>query len=123
MKSYRLLTACMVAAVAAAPALADRLEYRVLTQSRDIGHLTFDREGGRISADYDYKQNGRGPTIKEVLLLDKDGAPQRWTITGRTTFGNAVNESFLRGPRAASWRDLAGQIGRASCRERVLLMV
>ena len=108
MKSYCLLAACVVAAVAAAPALADRLEYRVLTQSRDIGHLTLDREAGRINVDFDYKQNGRGPTIKGVLLLDKDGAPQRWTITGRTTFGNAVNESFWRGPGTVSWRDLAG---------------
>lgn len=108
MKAYRLFTACMVAAVAAVPALADRLEYRVLTQSRDIGHLTLDRDAARISVDYDYKQNGRGPTIKELLTLDKDGAPQRWTITGRTTFGNAVNETFQRGTGFAQWRDLSG---------------
>lgn len=108
MKFRHLIAASLIAAVAAAPALADQLEYRVLTQSRDIGHFKLDRQAGRISVDYDYKQNGRGPTIKEVLLLDKDGAPQRWTITGRTTFGNAVNESFLRSSGAASWRDLAG---------------
>ena len=108
MKAYRLLTACMAASVATAPALADRLEYRVLTQSRDIGHLKLDRDAGRISVDFDYKQNGRGPTIQEVVVLDKDGLPQRWTITGRTTFGNAVNESFRRGPGFAMWRDLAG---------------
>ncbi|MFM5947704.1 MAG: amidohydrolase family protein [Novosphingobium sp.] len=108
MKSYRLFAACLVAAVAAAPALADRLEYRVLTQSRDIGHLTLDREPGQIAVDFDFKQNGRGPTIKELLTLDKDGAPQRWTITGRTTFGNAVSESFQRSSGGATWRDLAG---------------
>lgn len=108
MKAYRLFTACMIAAVAAAPAIADRLEYRVLTQSRDIGHLTLDRDAGRIRVDFDYKQNGRGPTIQEVVLFGKDGAPQRWTITGRTTFGNAVSESFRRGPGFAMWRDLSG---------------
>jgi hypothetical protein len=108
MKFRHLITASLIAAITAVPAFAEQLEYRVLTQSRDIGHLKVDREAGRINVDYDYKQNGRGPTIKEVLLLDKDGAPQRWTITGRTTFGNAVNESFVRGSGSASWRDLAG---------------
>ena len=108
MKPFRLLTATALIALAAAPALADRLEYRVLTQSRDIGHYIVDRAGAAITVDVDYKQNGRGPTIKEALALDKAGLPLAWTITGRTTFGNAVNESFRWSPQAARWRDLAG---------------
>jgi len=108
MKPFRLLTVTALIALAAAPALADRLEYRVLTQSRDIGHFIVDRTGPAITVDFDYKQNGRGPTIKEALALDQAGLPLAWTITGRTTFGNAVNESFRWSPRAAQWRDLAG---------------
>ncbi len=107
----RLLAAAALATVLASPALADQLEYRVLTQSRDIGHLKIDRQGQAIVVDYDYKQNGRGPTISEALTLDKDGAPVAWTITGRTTFGNAVNETFKRTARGAQWRDLAGPGG------------
>ncbi len=108
MKPFHLIAGCALAALAAAPALADRLEYRVLVQSRDIGHYTVDREGGRAVIDFDYKENGRGPTIKEDVRLDKQGFPVNWTITGRTTFGNLVNESFRRGPGFAMWRDLAG---------------
>ncbi len=104
----RLLAAAALATVLASPAMADMQEYRVLTQSRDIGHLKIDRQGQSIAIDYDYKQNGRGPTIKEAVTLGKDGAPVSWTITGRTTFGNAVSESFRRNAAGAQWRDLAG---------------
>jgi imidazolonepropionase-like amidohydrolase len=103
-----LLVAAALATVLAAPALADQAEYRVLRQSRDIGHFKVDRQGQAITVDYDFKQNGRGPTIKEAVTLDKNGAPISWSITGRTTFGNAVNESFKRSSSGAEWRDLAG---------------
>jgi imidazolonepropionase-like amidohydrolase len=108
MKPTRLLAAVALAALATSPALAERLEYRVLTQSRDIGYYIVDTEGARVSVDFDFKQNGRGPTIKEALTLDRGGFPLQWTITGRTTFGNAVNESFRWSPRGAEWRDLTG---------------
>jgi len=104
----RLLAAAALATVLASPALADMQEYRVLTQSRDIGHLKIDRQGQTVAVDYDYKQNGRGPTIKETVTLDKDGAPVNWTIAGRTTFGNAVSESFRRTGAGAQWQDLSG---------------
>ena len=103
-----LLAAAALATVLAAPALADQLEYRALIQERDVGHLKLDRQGQKIAVDYNIKQNGRGPTITEVVTLDKDGAPVAWAITGRTTFGNAVNESFKRGAAGAEWRDLSG---------------
>ncbi|MDP3908252.1 amidohydrolase family protein [Novosphingobium sp.] len=104
---FRLLAAVAVAACAA-PLAAKPVEYRVLTQSRDIGHFKVDREGTAVSIDYDFKQNGRGPTIKETIRLDQDGAPLDWTITGRTTFGNAVSESFRRTGKGVEWKDLAG---------------
>ena len=104
---FRLLAAVAVAAFAA-PLAAKPVEYRVLTQSRDIGHYKVDREGSTVSVDYDYKQNGRGPTIKETIRLDKDGTALDWTITGRTTFGNAVSESFRRTGKGVEWKDLAG---------------
>lgn len=103
-----LAAAALATTILAHPALAQTREYRVVTQNRDIGHLKLDRQGQTIAVDFDYKQNGRGPTIKEVVTLDQDGAPVSWTITGRTTFGNAVNESFKRTASQVSWRDLSG---------------
>lgn len=87
---------------------AQTTEFRVYMQNRDIGHLTIDRDKDKASVDYDYKQNGRGPTIKEVVTLDANGAPIGWQISGRTTFGNSVQESFSRKAGGLQWADLAG---------------
>ena len=106
MKTRFLFAAALTAL--ATPALADSAEYRVLMQGRDIGHLKIDQQGDAVTVDYDFKQNGRGPTIKEVLKLGADGAPVSYTGTGRTTFGNAVNESFRRTNGGVTWRDAAG---------------
>lgn len=104
---FHLFAAAALCALAT-PLAAKPVDYRVLTQERDIGHYTVDHEGDRITVDYDFKQNGRGPTIKEELRLDKDGLPLDWTISGRTTFGNAVAESFRRTAKGTVWTDLAG---------------
>lgn len=103
----RLLTATILA-VLTAPVFATPIDYRVLTQGNDIGHYTVDRNGKKVSVDFDYKQNGRGPTIKEQVTLDASGAPIKWNISGRTTFGNTVQESFSRDSKGATWHDLAG---------------
>ncbi|HAV80375.1 MAG TPA: hypothetical protein DCX55_06605, partial [Erythrobacter sp.] len=50
--------------------------------------------GNTSNIEFDYKQNGRGPTITEKVEVDAEGIPTNWTITGRTTFGNPVNESY-----------------------------
>ncbi len=92
----------------AAPAMAETAEYRVLMQGRDIGHFKIDHEEKTVTVDYDFKQNGRGPTIKEEIRLDDDGTALSYVATGRTTFGNAVNENFRRTRKGVSWADLAG---------------
>jgi imidazolonepropionase-like amidohydrolase len=88
--------------------MAETTEYRVLMGDRDIGHFRIDRDAGSARVDYDFKQNGRGPTITETVKLDATGAPLDWTITGRTTFGNTVDESFRRTGKGAQWKDLSG---------------
>ncbi|OAO01234.1 amidohydrolase [Sphingomonadales bacterium EhC05] len=91
-----------------APAFAETTEYRVYIQDRDTGHLIIDTDGSEASVDFDYKQNGRGPTIKEKVTLDATGAPLTWAVSGRTTFGNEVEESFSRNSDEARWTDLSG---------------
>lgn len=97
----------------AAPAAAETLEYRVLTGGNDVGHLIAETGGGRVVVDYDYKNNGRGPTIAEAIALDGAGFPTRWEIEGSTTFGNLVDESFSLSGSQAQWRDATGE-GSAS---------
>lgn len=80
----------------------------MISDNADIGHYIVDQTGQTITVDYNIKQNGRGPTIKERIVLAADGTPANWTITGRTTFGNAVDERFTRNSAGAKWQDLAG---------------
>lgn len=99
----------LLASVAlAAPAAAEMREYRVLSGGNDVGHLNADVEAGQVVIDYDYKNNGRGPTIAETITLDANGLPTGWTVEGATTFGNRVDETFSWSDGNASWRDATG---------------
>lgn len=95
--------------ILASPAAAEMREYRVLSGGNDVGHLRVDAEGDRVAIDYDYKNNGRGPTIAETITLDAEGYPLRWEIEGATTFGNLVDETFVRENGRARWRDATGE--------------
>ena len=104
---FNLLVAAALTTVAI-PLCAKPIEYRMIAEDADIGHYIVDREGATITVDYNIKQNGRGPTIAEKITLGADGLPANWTITGRTTFGNSVDERFTRNAKGVSWKDLAG---------------
>ena len=83
-------------------------EYRVLIAGEDTGHLKIERAGLEIAVDFDYKQNGRGPTISESLTVDDRGYPVDWSISGTTTFGSPVDEYFRADDGVARWRDATG---------------
>jgi imidazolonepropionase-like amidohydrolase len=94
------------AAVHSAPL---REQYTVLAGGNPVGHLKVEHEGERIAIDYDYKNNGRGPTLKESLRLDARGLPLEWEIQGSTTFGSRVHETFEFEGGKARWRDSVGE--------------
>jgi len=82
--------------------------YTVLINEAEVGHLKVTRSGDTLLIDYDYKENGRGPSIKEVILLNSNGLPTKWDITGNTTFGNSIYEHFKMENGLASWTDASG---------------
>jgi hypothetical protein len=82
--------------------------YSVIFGSTSVGHLKTHIVGDTIEIDYDYKNNGRGPTMKETIVLNTDGFPVQWDITGNTTFGNTVDEHYILRGTAASWTDATG---------------
>ncbi|RUA18909.1 MAG: amidohydrolase, partial [Flavobacteriia bacterium] len=87
--------------------------YTVIVGENKVGHLKTTTVGDTIHVDYDYKNNGRGPTMKETIVLNPEGYPIDWKITGNTTFGNAVDEHFSLEGTNASWTDATGS-GNAS---------
>ena len=92
----------------AAPLAAETTTYRVLFGGDDVGHLIVNQADNRVAIDFDYKQNGRGPTIAEEITLDERGYPIDWTITGTTTFGSSVDEYFRVEGDTARWQDTTG---------------
>lgn len=90
-------------------AWAQESEYRVLSTGTDIGALEVERDGNTYDVVWDYKQNGRGPTVSEVIRVDDAGRPVEVKIGGRTTFGNLIDEWYRPdGNGGANWQDAAG---------------
>ena len=94
---------------AASVANAETARFTVIFGGKDIGHLTADTAGGKTTIDYNVKNNGRGPTIAETIVSNADGLPTAWTITGATTFGSKVSESFKQAGGKAEWTDSTGK--------------
>jgi hypothetical protein len=102
----------LVLALAIIPAgagAADTARYSVIYGGTNIGHVNVDTNAGVTTIDYNVKNNGRGPTMAETITFGADGLPDAWKISGTTTFGSKVNESFNRDKRRATWLDSTGK--------------
>ena len=90
------------------PAAESQSVYTILTSGTKIGDMVVDRAGNEITVDYEYRNNGRGPTMAEEITLNEDGVPVAWSVKGNTTFGNAVDESYSVTDGTANWTDSTG---------------
>jgi amidohydrolase family protein len=95
-----LLTACAAAAAQAAT----EYRYTMLFAGRASGeHVTRVADDGSVTTDFSYRDNGRGPDLKEKLILAPDGTLRRFAISGKSTFGSLVDERFERKGDRAEW--------------------
>ncbi|WP_455168619.1 amidohydrolase family protein, partial [Aegicerativicinus sediminis] len=83
--------------------------YSVIISGTNVGHLNTEIIGDTVIVDYDYKNNGRGPTMQETIVLNRNGIPIKWDISGNTTFGNKVDEHYNYDGKMASWVDATGK--------------
>ncbi len=90
-------------------AAAEQERFSVISGGKNVGSLFADTRGDETRIDFDYKDNGRGPTMKETIRVDAAGLPVAWTIGGTTTFGSKVAEHFSRKGRVAEWLDSTGK--------------
>ena len=107
------LGACAHEAKAPAAELADATAVTTETFSvrlfdKTLGQLVATTQGDTVKVAYEYRNNGRGPTLAETIKLGTDGLPVSWTIDGATTFGNEVHEKFALENGVASWTDATG---------------
>lgn len=78
--------------------------YSVLFSGEKRGEqVTTVSSSGRIRVAYRYSQNGRGPDLKEDFQLAEDGTLQHYRVTGKSTFGAPVNETFSRRGDRVQW--------------------
>ena len=68
--------------------------YTVLCMKTPCGELKQRESAGRLEVDYAYRNNGRGPTLKEVLEFAPDGAWTAYRGEGVSTSGARIAESF-----------------------------
>ena len=99
-----LLALCLLLPFQLAQAV-ERLDYVILRQGKVAGHKTLVKgDDGVYRSDFFYKDNGRGPELKEEFTLRPDGTFERFKVTGKTTFGSSVDEHFVRTGDHVEWR-------------------
>lgn len=82
--------------------------YTAIMGDAEVGHLIVENSNDTVYIDWEYKNNGRGPSIKEAIVLDEKGYPIFWDIKGNSAFGNQVAENFKMEDHTASWTDGTG---------------
>jgi Amidohydrolase family len=104
MKAILALSLLASASVAGA---AETERYVVLVHggTTKAGHQWVTRdEDGTTKVDFLFKDNGRGPELKEEFKLDKDGTFTRYHVEGSSTFGAPIDETFTRTGNKAEWK-------------------
>jgi hypothetical protein len=106
----RLLPLLILCAVAGAARADETYRYTVLFQNRPSGALvTIVKKDGSRAVDFSYRNNGRGPDAKETIVPGKDGTPVSHRVTGKSTYGAPMDETFERHGNAARWHSDADQ--------------
>ena|SRR5271167_2098270 len=90
-------------------AAAETTTFSVIFAGKNVGRLIAETKGDLTTVDYDYKSDGRGPTISEVIRTGPEGLPVEWSIKGTTTFGSKVEEHFSQTGSRAEWMDSTGK--------------
>jgi len=95
-------------AAATSTALSGSEAFTVMVSGTDIGQLEVEHSAGTTQIDFEYRNNGRGPTIRESVKFGETGLPKEWRIEGHTTFGNPIDEQFSLADGNADWKDSTG---------------
>jgi imidazolonepropionase-like amidohydrolase len=101
------LAACGIALLLSMPAFAaETVRYVALVDGgKNAGHQVVTRgDDGMTRVDFIFKDNGRGPELKEEFSLAPDGTFSRYQVKGTSTFGALIDESFNRSGDKVQWR-------------------
>ena len=96
---------CALALVfASGGAAAKAIEYTISCQDAVAGRMIVQTAAdGRVDVDYSFRDNGRGPDMRESFTPGPLGAPSAYEVSGRSTFGAEIKESFSAADGRMRW--------------------
>lgn len=84
------------------------VRYTVLFEGHASGsEVATVRADGRVDVEMSYRNNGRGPDIKEHSRFAPDGTLVSFEVKGKSTFGAPIDESYSLQGGKARWHSLA----------------
>ena len=106
MRRDRFLFLLLALGLAGTAGAAETLRYVALVDGgRQAGQQTVTTgDDGVVRTDFIFKDNGRGPELKEEFSLNDDGTFRRYRVTGTSTFGAPVDEQFELVDGVARWK-------------------
>jgi hypothetical protein len=93
-------------AMSAAAHAASTTKYPIIseTSGKKIGEQVVERgDDGLTKVVFEFKDNGRGPDLKEQFRVGADGAMTEYEVKGNSTYGAVVDEHFSRSGDKAEW--------------------
>lgn len=104
----RLLLLLLALGASTSALAATTTKHTVLFQGKPSGAQTVTvGDDGRIAVDFSYRNNGRGPDLKEEIELLPDGTFRRYKVSGKSTMGAAVAEEYGNEDGSAQWKSVA----------------
>jgi hypothetical protein len=102
----------LVATLALLPGIAgaaETIKYLALVDGgkQAGGQTVVHGDDGVTRVDFIFKDNGRGPELKEEYVLAADGTFATYSVKGTSTFGAPVDESFRVENGIAMWKSTA----------------
>lgn len=109
MKLSRLLRiSALLLLTSASGALAATVErLSVVSNGEVVGTVVGTTEGNRTEVTYAVDDNGRGPKLREEIVVGPNGIPVRWSVSGRSLMGGVVEERFAWENGRATWSSQA----------------
>jgi hypothetical protein len=98
---------CLLPAIPAWSAEVQRWVVLVDNGKKAGQQVTTRGDDGVVRSEFIFKDNGRGPEMKEEFQLAPDGTFARYHVSGTSTFGARVEETYARTGDRAEWKTTA----------------
>jgi hypothetical protein len=111
-------------ALAGFAATAAETRYSITIQTQVAGQLVQrTADDGSVQVAFSYRDNGRGPDVDERFVLTADGSVSAYSVTGKTTMGGPIRESFKRDGDRVEWTSLVDKGAQAAPPEAGFLAI